>query len=116
MAAIKKVAVVGAGTMGQGIAHVAALAGYDTFIFDASPGQATCAVSNIQKSFSDGVTKGRTSPADMNAAMQRLTAVGALDDLRGELVIEAAVERLDVKQSLLAKLEKILPGAILATN
>ncbi|MCO5272548.1 MAG: 3-hydroxyacyl-CoA dehydrogenase NAD-binding domain-containing protein [Cyclobacteriaceae bacterium] len=114
---IKSVGIVGAGTMGIGIAQVCALAGYGTFLFDIRPGLASQALSRIEKNMEEGVAKGKVAPEQKAEAMSRLVVVNKLDGLKADLIIEAIVEDLEVKQKLFGELERINGGnAILATN
>jgi 3-hydroxybutyryl-CoA dehydrogenase len=112
------VAVIGAGTMGAGIAQVATQAGHRVLLHDARAGAAADAKGKLAKTFDGLVAKGRLDPADAAAALARIepvSAVAALADAR--LVVEAIVENLDLKRALFAELESLLPDdAVLATN
>jgi 3-hydroxybutyryl-CoA dehydrogenase len=112
------VAVVGTGTMGQGIAQVALVAGHPVRLFDAVPGRAGEAAAAIASRLDRLVEKERLSPADRDAARDRLTPVGSLSDLAEcGLVVEAVLERLDVKQQLFGELEEVVgEDCLLATN
>jgi len=112
------VAVVGAGTMGQGIAQVALLAGHRVLLHDALPGRAGAAADGVGGRLDRLVAKGRLSPADHKAALDRLLPVESAADLADSaLVVEAVVEDLAVKQQLLAELEAVVgDGCLLATN
>ena len=112
------VGVVGAGTMGAGIAQVAATAGHPTLLLDVRPGVAAVAVAGIAERLRSAVERGRLPGPSAEATLGRLRAVGSVADLAGcDLVVEAVVEDLDVKHALLAELEAVLrPGAVLATN
>jgi 3-hydroxybutyryl-CoA dehydrogenase len=112
------VAVVGAGTMGAGIAQVALVAGHEVRVYDAAPDAAPRAVRGILGRLDRLVEKGRMTAADRDAAGARLSAVTSLADLAGaELAVEAVVEDLAVKQDLFTALEDLLaPDALLATN
>ena len=112
------VGIVGAGTMGSGIAQVAAVAGHEVRIYDAQQGAATRAVGTIAASLARAAAKGRLSHDAATAATDRVHAVRSVADLGGcELVIEAVVEDLGVKRSLFADLEQVCPiEAILASN
>jgi 3-hydroxybutyryl-CoA dehydrogenase len=109
------IAIIGAGTMGAGIAQVAAVAGHPVIVYDAAPGAAGRAVSAVRERIAALVAKGR---ADVDPARLRLDVARELDELApAGCVIEAVVEDLAVKQSLFAALEKIVaPGCVLATN
>ncbi|GGX93687.1 3-hydroxyacyl-CoA dehydrogenase [Streptomyces minutiscleroticus] len=112
------VAVVGTGTMGQGIAQVALVAGHLVRLYDAVPGRAAQAVQTIGARLDRLVEKDRMSAADRDAARARLRPADSLDELADcGLVVEAVLERLDVKQQLLRDLEGIVADdCLLATN
>jgi 3-hydroxybutyryl-CoA dehydrogenase len=112
------VAVIGAGTMGAGIAQVAAAAGHEVLLHDVAPGAAERAIAGIGTVLERLEQKGRISAADRLGAISRLRVVPRLADLApAGLLIEVVVERLDVKQALFADLEAIVaPHAILASN
>ena len=107
------VAVIGAGTMGGGIAQVAAVAGHPVTVYDSVEGAAGRAVASIRERVAGLVAKGRLEPAGL-----RLAVATGLGDLAGaRCVIEAVAEDLAVKQALFAALEKVVdPGCVLATN
>ncbi|WP_084545055.1 3-hydroxyacyl-CoA dehydrogenase NAD-binding domain-containing protein [Derxia gummosa] len=112
------VGVIGAGTMGAGIAQIAAAAGHTVRVHDARDGAAAEAVAKLGKTFGALVAKGKM-PADAAAdAVARLMPAASLAELADcGLVVEAIVERLDVKNALFRELEAIVaPDAILATN
>ena len=112
------VAVVGAGTMGAGIAQVAAVAGHQVLLHDVDSGAAERAVTSIASALERLEQKGRISPDDRAAAVDRLQVAATLADLGAAgLVVEVVVERLDVKRALFADLERIVaPDAVLASN
>ncbi|WP_367321942.1 3-hydroxyacyl-CoA dehydrogenase [Streptomyces sp. HUAS ZL42] len=112
------VAVVGTGTMGQGIAQVALVAGHPVRLYDALPGRAREAAAAIGARLDRLVEKDRLTGADRDAARARLTPAESLADLADcALVVEAVLERLDVKQELLRELEGIVAeDCLLATN
>ncbi|GAA1431116.1 3-hydroxyacyl-CoA dehydrogenase [Streptomyces thermospinosisporus] len=112
------VAVVGTGTMGQGIAQVALVAGHTVRLYDAAPGRAREAAEAIGARLDRLVEKERLTPADRDAARAGLTPVDDLASLAGcTLVVEAVLERLDVKQELFRALEDIVgDDCLLATN
>jgi len=115
---IRMIGVVGAGTMGHGIAQVAAASGYEVTIVDAAPAALERGYAQIGKGYERLVGKGKLSAEDRDAALSRLKTDGSLDALAGaDLVVEAVVERLEVKSSVLADLDRICQGnAILASN
>ena len=114
-----KVAVVGAGTMGGGIAYVATLAGCSVALTDIRPEAIPPAIQRIGDLFTGGVKRGKLEEADVAAAATRLRADRDLASAVAEadVVIEAVVEDLAVKQRLFAELERAAPAeALLATN
>jgi len=112
------VVVIGAGAMGSGIAQVAAVAGHRTRVFDAQPGVAETAVKKIGDALARVVAKGRMSEAAMRAAIDRLQPIAELGAVAGaSLVIEAIVENLEVKRSVLRDVEQVVDAdCILASN
>ncbi|MEU3994670.1 MULTISPECIES: 3-hydroxyacyl-CoA dehydrogenase [Streptomyces] len=112
------VAVVGTGTMGQGIAQVALVAGHPVRLYDAAPGRAREAAAAIGARLDRLVEKERLTAAGRDAARARLLPVEELTGLAGcALVVEAVLERLDVKQELFRALEDVVPDdCLLATN
>jgi 3-hydroxybutyryl-CoA dehydrogenase len=115
---ITHVGVIGAGTMGHGIAHVSAQAGYDVFVYDVTLEAAKAGVDKIRKNLDIGVEKKKVEPAARDAALARLTATASLADLRiCGMVIEAAPEKMDLKKKLFGELSQLCSAeAILATN
>ena len=116
--AINKVGVVGAGQMGNGIAHVFALAGYDVMMTDIGADALAAAVALIDKNITRQVSKGVVAEADKTAAMARISTTQTLTDLGPcDLIIEAATERETVKQAIFDELlPHITPTTILASN
>ncbi|MEU3604011.1 3-hydroxyacyl-CoA dehydrogenase [Streptomyces sp. NPDC035033] len=114
----RTVAVVGTGTMGQGIAQVALVAGHPVRLYDSAPGRAAEAVAAIGARLDRLVEKGRLDAAAREAAAGRLHAAEDPSELAdAALVVEAIVEDLAVKQRLFADLEKVVrDDALLATN
>ncbi|MEU8788058.1 3-hydroxyacyl-CoA dehydrogenase [Streptomyces sp. NPDC048643] len=112
------VAVVGTGTMGQGIAQVALVAGHPVRLYDAAPGRAEAAAEAIGARLDRLVAKDRLSGADRDAARARLHPAAVLTDLADcTLVVEAVLEQLDAKQQLFSDLEDIVgDDCLLATN
>jgi 3-hydroxybutyryl-CoA dehydrogenase len=114
---IRRVGVVGLGTMGAGIAQVCVQAGFETVGREVSEELCERARATIERYLSRGVEKGRLSAEDRDAALARLTTTTDLAGLAGcDLVIEAIVEEPEAKRGLFAELSAIAPGAILATN
>ncbi|MEV4742174.1 3-hydroxyacyl-CoA dehydrogenase [Streptomyces sp. NPDC049555] len=114
----RAVAVVGTGTMGQGIAQVALTAGHPVRLYDAAPGRAEEAAGAIAARLGRLVDKGRLDAAVRDAALARLRPAAQLAELAGSaLVIEAIVEQLGVKQKLFEELEQVVAqDCLLATN
>ncbi|MFD3537902.1 3-hydroxyacyl-CoA dehydrogenase [Streptomyces sp. NPDC058662] len=114
----RTVAVIGAGTMGQGIAQVALLAGHRVLIYDINAALAADGVSFVQDRLERMAAKGRLDPAEAEDASGRIRAAEGLAGLAdAALVIEAVVEDVAVKRALFAALEEVVaPEALLATN
>src|SRR3954470_24790710 len=115
---IERIGVIGAGTMGNGIAQVFAQAGYEVTLCDAAPAALDRAMSTIQKSLGRFVEKGKLPAADRDAALTRLTTAGDLDALAGaDYVVEAIAESVEAKTAVFRKLDAITrPGVILTSN
>lgn len=115
---IKRMAVVGAGVMGTGIAQIAAQAGVEVLLFDNREGAAEAARANLGQTLDKLVAKGKVPGSDAQATLERLRVGTALTELSDvDLVVEAIIERLDAKQALLAQLEAVVrDDCILATN
>ena len=119
MAEIRQIAVLGAGTMGHGIAHAAIAAGYDARLFDVSGPALTRGREAIEGIVRKGVELGKVDAAAAAAMLARLSATSDLGQaLEGaDLVIEAAPERVDLKLQLFTEIERLAPaGAIVASN
>ena len=114
----KTIAVIGAGTMGSGIAQTAAAAGHPVLLFDSQPEALERALANLDKTLERVVSKGKMTGDAKTALLARITPCRTLAELKpASLAIEAIVERLDIKQQLFAELETLLAAdAILATN
>jgi 3-hydroxybutyryl-CoA dehydrogenase len=115
---IRKVGVVGLGTMGAGIAQVSVQSGFDTVGREVSDELADRGRATIDRYLTRSVEKGRLSQAERDAALERLTVTTNLQDLADcDLVIEAVLEELDLKRDVFGELDRITrPDAILATN
>ncbi len=115
---IKTVGVIGAGTMGNGIAQVFAQSGFTVRLHDAAPAAIDRARATIDKSLAKFVEKGKIAAADRDAALGRLSSAPAIDALADvDYVVEAVIENLDVKRQLFGKLDALTrPGVILASN
>jgi len=114
----KPVAVIGAGTMGAGIAQVAAAAGHRVFLYDAAEGAAGAGKARLARGLEALVSRGKMDPAEVGRLIDRIEIASGLEAMsEAALVIEAIVENLDVKRGLFAKLEGIVDSdCILATN
>jgi 3-hydroxybutyryl-CoA dehydrogenase len=115
---IRKVGVVGLGTMGAGIAQVSVQSGFETIGREVEPELGERGRATIERYLTRGVEKGRFSVDDRDAALGRLTLTTNLADLADcDLVIEAALEELELKREIFAELDRATrPDAILATN
>ena len=115
---VKKIMVIGAGQMGSGIAQVCAQAGYDVFLNDLKPEFVERGLAGIKKNLNRQVDKGRMSAEQLDEIVGRITASTDLQDAgKTDLVIEAAVENMDIKAKIFAQLDEIAPEhAILASN
>jgi 3-hydroxybutyryl-CoA dehydrogenase len=115
---IRKVGVVGLGTMGAGIAQVSVQSGFETIGREVEPELGERGRATIERYLARGVEKGRLSGDERDAARGRLTLTTDLADLADcDLVIEAALEELELKREIFAELDRVTrPDAILATN
>jgi len=114
---IQTIAVIGAGTMGAGIAQVCAQAGFRTLLYDLQPTMLEKARKHISGNLQKAVEKGLLSAEKEQAVWGKLHITDRFDELVADLVIEAVVERKDVKIDLFSKLEALnRPNTILATN
>jgi len=115
---IKRVGVAGAGLMGNGIAQVSAMAGYETVVLEAREPFLQRGMAAVEKRLDRAVDKGKLDSADRDGALGRLSGTLSAADLGGcDIVIEAITENLDAKKTLYADIEKsLLPDAILASN
>lgn len=116
---IERVAVIGAGTMGHGIAQVAALAGCRVALYDTAPELVERGIARVGENLDAGVSRGKVSPDARQAALDRLTPwtdlAGAVHD--ADLVIEAVPERFELKAGLLRSLQELVAqDTILASN
>jgi 3-hydroxybutyryl-CoA dehydrogenase len=118
MPEIRKIGVVGAGTMGHGIAQVAAQSGYDVKLVDVSSEALERGRAAVEKSWGKLVDKGKLDATDRDAARERLSVAGDLGALADrDLVVEAVVERLDVKREVFTRLDAACPPhTILSSN
>ncbi len=115
---IKKIGVVGAGTMGHGIAQVAAQIGCDVVMRDIEQSFVDRGLKNIDKFLSKGVEKGKLDPAQKDEIMGRIKGTTDMSDLKDvDFVIEAVIEDLDLKKQVFKELDELCrPEVILASN
>jgi 3-hydroxybutyryl-CoA dehydrogenase len=115
---VERVGVIGAGTMGAGIAQIAALGGYETFLYEIDEKQLARGLEMIRNGMRRGAERGRWSKPEAAEALERLRTDTLIELLRdGQLVIEAAPEDLDLKRNLFERLAAVCgPDAVLATN
>lgn len=112
------IAVIGAGTMGNGIAHVFARTGHPVLLADVSDAALATGLATIRKNLTREVAKGKLTAEECESAVARITCTTDLDSLApASLAVEAASERFDIKAQIFRKLDAILaPDAILASN
>ena len=115
---VKNVGVIGAGTMGNGIAQVFAQAGFSVQLMDVATPMLDRARATVEKSLAKFVEKGKLTAADRDATLGRLKTTSTLEDLAGaDYVVEAIVEDLTAKSALFTSLDALVtPEAILASN
>ena len=118
MAEVKRIGIVGAGQMGNGIAHVCALAGYDVALNDISEEALDKGKASIEKNMARQVSKDAITPDDMSTAIGRITfSTGMAAFTDADLVIEAATENRELKEKIFKSLLEVVPErTILATN
>ena len=116
--AIKKVGVVGCGLMGRGIAEVSAKSGYDVIVSEINKELLDKGMAAINQSLSKAVEKGKIKEMDKAAALGKIKGTIDMQDFKDcDLVVEAAIENMDLKKKIFADLDKICkPDAILSTN
>jgi 3-hydroxybutyryl-CoA dehydrogenase len=115
----ERVAVLGAGTMGHGIAQVCAMAGYDVALADATEVLARQGIARIRGNLDEGVRRGRIDAADVPRYMARISTHADLEEAAAgaAIIIEAVPERLDLKRAVLERAESVADdGTLLATN
>lgn len=114
---IKTIGIAGAGTMGQGIAQVCATAGYQVVLYDVAETQLANAKNLIQKSLQVAVEKGKLKADESNQVLSRIQFRPDINQLKADLIIEAALEKLEIKKELFTRLEAInSESSILTTN
>jgi 3-hydroxybutyryl-CoA dehydrogenase len=116
---VKTIGVIGAGTMGRGIAYAAAYGGYRTILEDVSPEMLEQGVAYIREALEEGVARGKVTAEQQKAALANLTTSRSVEDVCREtdLLIEAVPEEMEVKLEIFTIFDKFArPGAILASN
>ena len=116
---VKTVAVIGAGTMGRGIAYAAAAGGYRTILEDVSASMLEQGLAYIRQSLDDGVARGKLTPPQKEQALAQLGSARSVEDAcrEADLVIEAVPEEMELKLEIFTLLDKFAkPGAIFASN
>jgi 3-hydroxybutyryl-CoA dehydrogenase len=115
---IKQVGVIGCGQMGGGIAQVSAQSGYQVTVTEVTEELLSKGLAAINASLSKAVERGKITPQDKETTISRIKSTTSMKDLGScDLVIEAAIENLELKKKIFAELDKICPEhAILATN
>jgi 3-hydroxybutyryl-CoA dehydrogenase len=114
-----RVGVLGAGTMGHGIAQVCAMAGFGVSLYDPQPGQVDSAMQKIRGNLDKGVERGKVSPEVRATAITNLHEAAGLADAvnDADLVVEAVPERMEVKRGIFSDVDRHAPAhAVLATN
>ena len=115
---IKKIGVIGSGTMGRGIAICSALSGYDTLVYDIKDEIIKASKESTEKDLSKSVEKKKLTEEKKSEALERTVFTSEFDDLNDcDFVIEAALESIDLKKDIFGRLDKICrEDAILSTN
>jgi len=116
---VKTIAVIGAGTMGRGIAYAAALGGFHTILEDVNDSVLANAMSWIADAFEEGVKRAKVEPSTREAALTRIRTASAVEEAirDADLIIEAVPEEVEMKLQLFATFDKLAnPGAIFASN
>jgi 3-hydroxybutyryl-CoA dehydrogenase len=116
---IKTIGVIGAGTMGRGIAYAALVGGYRTVLEDVSPEMLDQGIAYIKQAFEEGVTRGKVTPHERDAAMANLSTARSAETAcrEADLVIEAVPEEMELKLEMFTIFDKFAkPHAILASN
>ena len=115
---IEKIGVIGAGQMGNGIAHVCALAGHETLLMDVSTERVHQALETIEANLSRQVSRGKISEDEKTGALKRIKPVSDYGELADcDLVIESATENEEVKREIFKKVSAVLkPEGLMATN
>lgn len=115
---MEKIAVVGAGIMGNGIAQVAAEGNYQVILYDVNPEGLDRGIKRIEKTLSRNVEKGKIEQAEADAIRERIRPTSSIEELKEvDMVIEAIIEQIEPKKKLFAELDQICkPSTIFASN
>ena len=116
---VERVAVIGAGTMGRGIVHAAALGGFRVTLQDVDSGVLERALEGIQKEMQKAVERDRLDEGEMRGGLERISPTESLEEAvkEADLVIEAVPEEMELKLEIFGRLDKLCPErAVLATN
>lgn len=116
---VKTIAVIGAGTMGRGIAYAAALAGYETILEDVMPETLDAGLRYVREALEEGVSRGKVEAAARDAALQRIRPCKSVEDAcrDADMLIEAVPEEMELKLELFTLFDKFAkPRAVLASN
>ncbi|MCA6078272.1 3-hydroxyacyl-CoA dehydrogenase family protein [Fulvivirga sedimenti] len=103
---MNRIAVIGAGTMGLGIAQICGLAGFPTLLFDIADDALKSAADQIEKNLAKGIEKGKLREEEKSAALEKIEFTSDLNAVKADFIIEAIVENLEVKQKLFHQLER----------
>ncbi len=113
----EKIGVIGAGTMGLGIAQICGMAGYTTILFDISSDALRNAQKSITQNIRKGIDKGKVSPEALTNAEKNISYTSSLEEVKADFIIEAIIEKLEIKQEVFRELENINSDqAIMASN
>lgn len=114
---IRKIAVIGAGTMGQGIAQICSMCGYEVLLYDIKAEMLEKAAQRISANLDKGIERGKVTEAQKAETLAKISYSTHFQQLKADVIIEAIVEILEVKQELFSKLEaQNSSGTILASN
>lgn len=112
----ERVAVIGAGTMGQGIAQTIAHSGIAVQLYDSNPEQVNRALMNLDAAFDYLVSKGKISVLEKTTCLERIQIISKISDIYAQLIIEAVVESEGVKLQIFQELESILDSSVIITS
>lgn len=113
---IKTVGIAGAGTMGQGIAQVCAIAGFDVLLYDVNAEAIQKAIASIEKALQKSIEKNKITVEAGRQSLARIKRCETIQELKADLIIEAAIENLEIKKELFQAIEINNPNSLLTTN